>query len=438
MAPRILIVSQTWEPHSSVVSRRWEWLGRELVRSGMDVCILSDFEGRVDFRRMDDQGNLEGVSELASAARVPRRDVLRNTVWGKALEQIRVSIRQLFLVLKPGSPVRKFAPNLVIGTVPALSIAPATRRIARILGIPYLIDLRDAWPELLAERPRWNESVGDNWFDRVLLRGPLEIVSRMVEAQLRLVFREAAAVTATTDGIADGVSRYRKSDKMRAVVILNLFGPRVQRIANSSVSERCSKVPLRVLYAGTIGRAQGLENLIAALRKAKDQGTKISLRIAGDGAGIRQLSQMARELEIDIEYLGRLAPSELQVHYQWADTALVHLADWKSLYTTVPSKMFELLELGIHVTAVVEGEAASIMRELGAGIVVSPGDPNLLADAFISLERDRGLLHVDERASHWVSEQRAISERTLIDTVSKVCTGLNILIEGNVPPEKKA
>lgn len=48
--------------------------------------------------------------------------------------------------------IREYAPDLVIGTVPALPTSVVTMLTARIIGAPYIIDLRDAWPELLREK----------------------------------------------------------------------------------------------------------------------------------------------------------------------------------------------------------------------------------------------------------------------------------------------
>lgn len=419
MKQRILIILQSWEPQSSVVTRRWQWLGGELASAGMDVRVLSVQEERIIFQQIDKAGELQasqsdlrGVAELPTIAK-------GNAVWEKAATQFLVSYRLVKLALMQNSPLREFDPTLLIGSVPALPIAPTTRWIARTLKTPYVIDLRDAWPELFAERIRWNDSVEPSRIDQLVLRVPARFFSKFVEVQLGLAFRDAQAISTTTAGIAAGVARYRYPSDGNLAVIPNVFGPQTELACPGE--KRSLDEGLRVLYAGTIGRAQALENLIKALKIANSRGSKVFLRVIGEGAGDRLLRQVAADLNVQFEHLDRVEPSELKTHYEWADTALVHLADWKSLQTTVPSKLFELLELGIHVTAVVDGEAAKLVRNLGAGVVVTPGDPIKLAETFIDLQKGRISLSVGGSGRSWVNDQRKLAHRTLLSLVLDSC-----------------
>ena len=50
-------------------------------------------------------------------------------------------------------------PDVVIGTVPAIPTALSTLALAKARRVPYIIDLRGAWPDLLNYTHRWNESV---------------------------------------------------------------------------------------------------------------------------------------------------------------------------------------------------------------------------------------------------------------------------------------
>ena len=47
--------------------------------------------------------------------------------------------------------VAEFQPDLVVGTVPALPTVVVARLVSGFLKVPYAIDLRDAWPDLLRD-----------------------------------------------------------------------------------------------------------------------------------------------------------------------------------------------------------------------------------------------------------------------------------------------
>jgi len=86
---------------------------------------------------------------------------------------------------------------------------------------------------------------------------------------------------------------------------------------------------LRVLYAGTLGRAQGLDNAIVAAEKALAYGVNIELCLIGAGAARAELEALAKRSRADVSILDRKPADELGALYNWADTLLVHLSDWR-------------------------------------------------------------------------------------------------------------
>ena len=115
---------------------------------------------------------------------------------------------------------------------------------------------------------------------------------------------------------------------------------------------------------------------------------------------------MAQTLGVHLELEHQKSLEELDYYYQWADTALVHLTDWESLRSAIPSKTYELMENKIHISGVVQGEPATLIQELEAGDVIPPNDPEALARLWVKLAQDRSLLDMGDRAQLWVRDQR--------------------------------
>src|SRR5699024_10578301 len=137
-------------------------------------------------------------------------------------------------------------------------------------------------------------------------------------------------------------------------LVRNVFPEEVER--NVSKGEKRALRKINVLYAGTLGRAQNLSNAIRAAAIAEKEGYDVDLRFVGAGAARQELVRVAKELGINVEFSSRIAAEDLNEHYAWADTALVHLTDWPPLEQAVPSKTYELMSCGIHVCAVAAGE----------------------------------------------------------------------------------
>ena len=70
----------------------------------------------------------------------------------------------------------------------------------------------------------------------------------------------------------------------------------------------------------------------------------------------------------------------------------------------MPSKLYESMATGRHVTGVLAGEAAQILRSTGAGDVVTPGSTDELAELWAKLGRDRTRLVVGGGGRHWALE----------------------------------
>ncbi|WP_297589957.1 glycosyltransferase [uncultured Corynebacterium sp.] len=178
---------------------------------------------------------------------------------------------------------------------------------------------------------------------------------------------------------------------------------------------------LNVLYAGTLGRAQNLANALQAAKEAENAGVQVRLRFVGAGAAKADLMEKAARLGIEATFEQRRGAELLQECYQWADTALVHLTDWGPLEEAVPSKTYELMNQGLHISGVVAGETAEIIRKLQAGDVVEPENPEALAQLWVDLAQNRSKLQLPETGKQWVHNQReTVSPASLVDCLEWV------------------
>lgn len=236
--------------------------------------------------------------------------------------------------------------------------------------------------------------------------------------------READAIISTSSELAKDLRQrvvlMRNGTTPPVFTIRNVFPVATKLKTNSNLD---TSGALRVLYAGTIGRAQDLQNAVDALRLCIQQGVDVRLRFVGSGAAKSELQRISKDLGSAVSFEPRHPANSLEEYYQWADTALVHLADWEPLRRTVPSKVYELMEAGIHISAVVQGEAASIITGLNAGTVVRPNDPNALAELWTQLVREPKGLEVSDSGAIWVKKQRSAETprtlRKIISTVAK-------------------
>lgn len=295
--------------------------------------------------------------------------------------------------------------DAVIGTVPALPTAAVARVVGRIYRAPYLIDLRDAWPDLLEEATNWNRGLNKrSLHEKVLSRGPMQALTWVARKVINRVLNRSDGILVTSEFLRQQLLEQFESPNREITTIRNVFPPETPLSrAGWQVPQRGS---INVLYAGTLGRAQNLGNAITAANMVADRGVDISLRLVGAGVARNTLSSMIAGTRANISIEDRRDADALGDFYQWADTALVHLTDWEPLARAVPSKTYELMEAGIHISGVVAGETAEMIRKLGAGDVVEPESPSALADLWCDLAWNPGRLRVESTGADWVRRER--------------------------------
>lgn len=425
---KILIVTQYWYPENGVPQRRWQWLSRLLVAEGHEVTVIApppnynEMLERSAVLSMNRQ--LVGETELGpSGESIIRSGFLpaRKTLTSKIAAQATGAAGQLRQILKLASTrPRDF--DLVIGTVPALPTAYVTRLTALVMKTPYIIDLRDAWPDLLQNSDRWNQAMGSaSLRARIAALGPLQVMKRVTAWSINRSLRSANGIMVTTRGMKEVIlsdsTKNKTADKVS--VVRNVFSEdNIFRESNHPVRPDNS---LHVLYAGTAGRAQNLSNALRAARIASEKGVDVRMRIVGAGDSRNWLEKVAGKERVAVSFEEAKPAADLTECYDWADTALVHLTDWEPLERTIPSKTYELMAMGVHITGVVKGEAAALIEDLGAGDIVPPESPEQLATLWCELAADRSRLLVSNEGAKWVRLQReeVVPEQflSLVETV---------------------
>ena len=246
--------------------------------------------------------------------------------------------------------------------------SPATAAAAALLsrglrGAPYVLMVQDVWP--------------DSIFATGFLNG--SITSRSAELlvgeYMALAYRHASQVTALSPGMRDLLIS-RGTDPSRTHVIYNWTDEEAAdqvRLAPRNIEE-----PLHLMYAGNIGPAQNLTNILEGLALLPQ--TQIRFSLVGDGASIDELKEQCARLHLEnVRFLGRVSRLDIPHLLSDADLHLVSLADTDLFRITLPSKLQSLLAAGLPILSVAPGEVGEIVSTSGAGFAAPPGDPRALA-----------------------------------------------------------
>lgn len=143
----------------------------------------------------------------------------------------------------------------------------------------------------------------------------------------------------------------------------------------------------RVVFAGNIGRFQNLDFLVNSLAQT-DKSSNIELVFVGEGAALKQLKSLVRELGLEerIQFIPHQPVEVAKKIIKDSQIAVVSLQE-KVIRYAYPSKTMTYLSLGIPVLALVEedSELAETLIKHQLGWVCSPKNLSKKSDLFLEV-----------------------------------------------------
>ena len=253
---------------------------------------------------------------------------------------------------------------------------------------PLFLGISGYWLSRL-KRTRLIFNVSDLWPETAVRIGVVRENSFFHRMSLRLeafLYRKAWLVTCQSQSILDNiVGRHPNTHTYRLSngVDTKWFTPDLadEKICASLASPgQCI-----VSYIGLHGLPQGLNQILEAadiLRNHKD----IHFVLVGDGPKKAELLEQARSLALDnVAFYDSKPKAEIPALIASTDISIVPVKTY--IPGMVPSKLYEAMSSGRPAIVVAEGEAADIVRDANAGIVIKPGDVQGLADAILKLSK---------------------------------------------------
>ena len=386
---RILYVSHLYDPEPGAQPVRVRQLARHWAQRGHEVTLLTGFPNHPDgkifpgykyrFWKFVDV-SMDANVRIVRTWLVPRpndgylnRSVLFSSFVGSAaLTSLGIG-----------------RADVVIGTVPQ-PLAPLAAWIKSCAtGAPFLLEIRDLWPEGLLATGQANTS---------------SVSYRVLDWVARFLNRRADHVVAVTDAIRDHLVEHRDVPDARVDVV------RAGVAAEEFESDIDPEEPRRrwdaagrsvVSYVGTHGNAHDLWTVLDAAEIMSRTDPRVLFLLAGGGAEADQLRDHAASAGLsNVRFLGQIDREEIPSLLNASDVCLATLRDSPVFNTVVPTKLYEYMAAARPIVCNVPGEAAQLLESTGSGVYVPAADPAALAGAIETLVADPERRKAMGRAGH--------------------------------------
>lgn len=215
-------------------------------------------------------------------------------------------------------------PDVIYCAVPSLDVAKVAAKYAKKNHIRFIIDIQDLWPEAF----------------KMVFNVPL--ISGLVYAPMKrsadYIYRNADEIVAVSQTYVNRALQVNEKCKQGFSVYL---GTDLSEFDKYKSKQKLSKEDgiIRLAYIGTLGHSYDLICIFDVLHALKQKGyDNIGFCIMGDGPLLNKFEEYSKNLNINVEFTGRLA---------------------------YPEMVKKLTECDIAVNPIMHGAAQSIINKVG-------------------------------------------------------------------------
>jgi glycosyltransferase involved in cell wall biosynthesis len=264
--------------------------------------------------------------------------------------------------------------DLVFATSTPLTVGLPGMKGARRLGVPFVFEVRDLWPELVIAMD--------------VVKNPFMIwYLRRME---RKIYFAAERIIALAPGIKDGIcATGYPADRVAMVPNssdLDLFKPSDDELNDSRFGPPGD---FRLVFTGAHGAANGLDAVLDAAVELKRRGESgIRFVFIGKGGQRDRLIERCRAEGLDsmMSWVESIRKEELAGVLPRMDVGMMILKNVPAFYYgTSPNKFFDYIASGLPVLNNYPGWLAGMIAEKKCGAVVPPGNAKAFADAVVRL-----------------------------------------------------
>lgn len=360
---KILIVTQYFYPETFKSTD----LAFELKKRGHDVTVLAGIPNYPEGKIYEGYGFFKNRSQNVNGVKIIRSLLLPRGNGGgirlflnyysfaffASIKAFILGLRNKYdaVIVHEPSPITQFYPALLL---------------KKLWKTPVYFWVMDLWPESL--------SVAGGVKNKLVLG--------YYESVVKNFYKNSEKILITSKGFRKSINE--KGDFDSKIVYFPNW-------AEDSISEgnKNYKIPelpdgFKVMFAGNIGEAQDLDNIMNAALELKNN-KNIKFVLVGDGRKMPFVNEFIKEnqLQETVYLAGRFPVEAMASFFSKADVMLVTLKDDPIFNLTVPAKVQAYMSASKPIVAMLNGEGADNIAEANCGFTIKAGDYKTLAETIL-------------------------------------------------------
>lgn len=266
-------------------------------------------------------------------------------------------------------------PDVIACTSPQFFVSVTAWVASVFRRKPFVFEVSDLWPESIKAVGAMGDSV----------------IIRLLEKLELFLYRRAKSVVLLTESFkVNLIERGINSEKLYVIlngVEMSQYSPREKNI--DLVKKYDLKNHLVVGYIGNHGPAQDLGRFLNIISYIKLD--KVKFLFVGSGADKERLLLQAQEKSLNnVIFIDKVLKNDIANYWSVFDVALVSLKQHEAFKKVIPSKIFEIMGMGLPIFYVgPEGDASQLIANAEAGLVCADKKDEDIASELMALLEDK-------------------------------------------------
>ena len=271
---------------------------------------------------------------------------------------LRRSILETWFGLKSVLRLIRRRPDFAIVSSPSFLFSLPIALISGFLGIPYIMEVRDLYPDAYADAGVMNSR---------------SLTYRVLAGLSRRIFRKSLLIIAATEGIRRRIAV--TSNRADILCVYNGYPTCLHGIAEPKYQR------FTACFHGGLGYFQDIDTLVAVADQLIHH--DIDTIVIGSGRKANLLENVS-----SIKYLGRMPLEQTLREVARCHVGLSLRVDNSISRDAFPLKVFEYMALGIPSIVTPESEAGSFVTSHRCGVVADSGDTDAIVSAVKRMRDD--------------------------------------------------
>ncbi len=361
---KILYIHQHFKTPKEPGGTRSYWIAKQLLQEGHEVVMISGTTSS------DQNVKVEMIDGI--------KVIYISVFYDQTLSfigRLRSFVSFMTKASRQGFKVKDI--DLVIATSTPLTIGFPALLLKWFKSIPFVFEVRDLWPEVPIQMGGLKNPIlrgTAKWFEKTIYKNALHII-------------------ALSPGMADGVLKYEKRQKVSMIpnmAKIDKFWPREK---NTSLIKELGlrEDSFKIIHFGALGQANGANTILDSAALLKND-SSIDFIFVGGGATEKDLISRCEDEGIkNVHFLGRYSMDQTSEIVNFCSVSIVSFKDVPILYTNSPNKLFDSLSAGKPIIVNSNGWTRKMVEEAYCGFYVRPDKPIELVNRILQLQNDDSL-----------------------------------------------